>query len=458
MDVDEAAGELPVILDQPVTNTEDIHVTAPLRRTTLLRVTLPYNIRKPPHGPATVRVSYFDRATLHTADSGRSHANRTRLSDSAPIARPWIGAPGTPMRRTTATCASRAGHESYLLLPFRDMGLIDVRRFSVTTFVDSKGELAVSDVELAEEDEWEINLAQVVEVNALCVPAKVADLPSYEKRTALAGELPAGRAGARFLSGTGVQGERGSRQAVCKRVVWHGHAHRGCGTLLPLEPERQRSRELRYPPRQVLRRLPCIWVRPDLLFDFTSQGDEKRLAGEARGRSERRPRGTNRDQRERLDQIVAWSGRNEFHPVTMTWAYSGAEKVQVDFFDIQDYPEELFKARESVAYQEEDLGLSSVRPVDIPVPVLRQRSQGRTAAIADELYETAPQPAPGRARQIFGRNVRGEWTTADLVAPSNLRLFLGVLDQALDRRQAGATRRAGNASFQARDADPSRSL
>ena len=79
---------------------------------------------------------------------------------------------------------------------------------------------------------------------------------------------------------------------------------------------------------------------------------------------------------------------------------------------------------------------------------------GRTAAIANELYETAPQPVPERARQIFGRNVRGAWTTADLVAPSNLRLFLGVLDQALDQQQAGAPRHARSASSRAWDADP----
>jgi hypothetical protein len=48
-------------------------------------------------------------------------------------------------------CASRAGRESHLLLPFRDMGLIDVRRFWVTTRVGGPDELEVSDIGLAEE-------------------------------------------------------------------------------------------------------------------------------------------------------------------------------------------------------------------------------------------------------------------------------------------------------------------
>jgi hypothetical protein len=336
------------------------------------------------------------------------------------------------------------------------MGLIDVRRFWVTTCVEGSAELVVSDVGLAEESEWDVNLAQVVEVNALCVPAS---RPlTYQ---VMGNEL---RLLASFL-----QDKPGAPVSIRHREfkASAGHVKRfvsesfGMG-MLTAAVERYYRWKLNKSdlanfdvlPARYAGQYPVSGVRPDLLFDFTSQGNEKRLAGEARGRSERRPRGTNRDQRERLDQIVAWSGRNEFHPVTMTWAYSGAEKVQVDFFDIQGYPEELFKASKSVEYQEEDLGLSSVRPVDIPVPVLRQRSLGRTAAIADELYETAPQPAPERARQIFGRNVRGEWTTADLVAPSNLRLFLGVLDQALDQRQAGASRHTRSASALAWDVDP----
>ena len=198
---------------------------------------------------------------------------------------------------------------------------------------------------------------------------------------------------------------------------------------------------------------PASGVRLDLLFDFEGQGEERRLAGEARGRSERRPKRPGRDQRERLDQIVAWSGRNALHPVTMTWAYSGANKVQVDFFDIQNR-EDSYKTSVDDLEEAEDPALASARPADIPLPILRQRALNRIAAIANQLYETAPQPTPEGARQILGRNVRGEWTTADLVAPSNLQLFLGVLDQAPDHRQAGASRRTRNTPSQVWDADP----
>jgi hypothetical protein len=198
---------------------------------------------------------------------------------------------------------------------------------------------------------------------------------------------------------------------------------------------------------------PVSGVRPDLLFDFSSLGNERRLAGEARGRSTIRPKGVGVGQRNRLAEIVAWSGRNDFHPVTMTWAYSGSEHVQVDLFDIQ-LPQEMSVTSKGYLEEQYDyMNQQSLFPDEQP-QLIRERAVGRAATVATELYETAPQPAPERARRIFGRNVKGDWATADLLARSNLRFFLGVLDQALDRRQAGAPRQARHAPSQARDADP----
>ena len=67
MDVDEAAGELPVVLDQPVPNPEDIHATPRSCRMPLLRVTPPCNICKPPRVRATVGVHYSTALTLCVA-------------------------------------------------------------------------------------------------------------------------------------------------------------------------------------------------------------------------------------------------------------------------------------------------------------------------------------------------------------------------------------------------------
>jgi hypothetical protein len=84
---------------------------------------------------------------------------------------------------------------------------------------------------------------------------------------------------------------------------------------------------------------------------------------------------------------------------------------------------------------------------------IRPRALGRASQITDQLYATAPQGAAGPTRSVYGRNVRGSWATADLIAPSRLRFFLGLLDQPLTPAQAGAPRRRRNAAVQ-RDADP----
>ncbi|ETA03707.1 hypothetical protein CcI156_07960 [Frankia sp. CcI156] len=70
----------------------------------------------------------------------------------------------------------------------------------------------------------------------------------------------------------------------------------------------------------------------------------------------------------------------------------------------------------------------------------------RAAALEDRLFATAPPPTRGREHGAFGRTVRGEWVTADLVGPSNLRLFLGVLDRPLEPAQLGAYRRQRGAA------------
>jgi len=68
-------------------------------------------------------------------------------------------------------------------------------------------------------------------------------------------------------------------------------------------------------PAKVAAQYPSSGIRPDLLFDFTDQGRVRRLAGEARGRSSARPvHLASKNQRDRLADIVAWSGVNDLHP------------------------------------------------------------------------------------------------------------------------------------------------
>ena len=54
---------------------------------------------------------------------------------------------------------------------FSATGMIDVRRFAVATYFGDSGNLEVADVEQVDEATWDINLAEVVQVNALAVPA-----------------------------------------------------------------------------------------------------------------------------------------------------------------------------------------------------------------------------------------------------------------------------------------------
>lgn len=331
------------------------------------------------------------------------------------------------------------------------MGLIDIRRFGVATHIDGPRELVVGDVWLADEDEWEVDLAEVVKVNALAVPARRSltyQVMQNELRLLLS-----------FLSDQpGVPLSMRHREFGASTRHIKGFVSESFGLgMLTAAVERYYRWKLSDSdlanfdvlPAKFASLYPASGVRPDLLFDFSSQGNEGRLAGEARGRSTVRPKGIGSRQWDRLTEIVAWSGRNDFHLVTMTCAYSGSEQVQVDLFDIQA-PEGIDMAdkdylEEQYSYMEQPSLFLDEHP-----QLIRQRAVDRAATVATELYETAPQPTPERARRIFGRNVRGDWATADLVASSNLRFFLGVLDQALDRHQAGAPRQAR----QTRDADP----
>ena len=82
---------------------------------------------------------------------------------------------------------------------------------------------------------------------------------------------------------------------------------------------------------------------------------------------------------------------------------------------------------------------------------IRQRALGRVGDIADQLYATAPEDVSALRRTVYGHNVRGSWATADLIAPTRLRFFFGVLDRPLTQEEEVARR---GRSRPAQDADP----
>src|SRR5207248_766643 len=146
------------------------------------------------------------------------------------------------------------------------------------------GDLEVADIRLADEGTWDIDLAEVVEVNALAVPADrelTYRVMQHELRLLLS-----------FLVD-----EPGSPLALrhAEFRASSGHVKRfisesfGLG-MLTAAAERYHRWELNDSdlhnfdvlPAKVAAQYSGSGIRPDLLFEFTDQGQEKRLAGEAR--------------------------------------------------------------------------------------------------------------------------------------------------------------------------------
>ena len=335
------------------------------------------------------------------------------------------------------------------------MGVIDVRQFNVATHFGRSGDLEVAHISLADEGTWDIDLAEVVKVNGLAVPADrklTYRVMRHELRLLLS-----------FLvdePGSPLTLRRDDFRASSAHVKRFISESFGLG-MLTAAAERHHRWKLNDSdlhnfdvlPAKVAAQYPGSGIRPDLLFDFTDQGHEKRLAGEARGRSSVRPvYGANKDQRDRLADIVAWSGVNDLHAVTMTYAYTGAANAQVDLFDIAA-PYYLGTSKEIAVADDVDFVTTQAGRRFERLEFIRSRALARAGEITDQLYATAPQDPPGPTRSVFGRNVRGTWAAADLIAPSRLRFFLGVLDHALTREEAGAPRRRRNTVTQG-DADP----
>lgn len=196
-------------------------------------------------------------------------------------------------------------------------------------------------------------------------------------------------------------------------------------------------------------------VRPDLLFDFgNDEGEEEgRLAGEARGRSAARPgKLPHKRQHERLNEIVAWSGKNDFHPVTMTYTFTMHDRLHVDLYHVQhlglkDEPASFVDASDTA--ERERLRGRRYEPVQS----LRSRALNRVMEITDQLYETAPEGVDGTEVAVFDREVRGSWSSTDLLFGSGTRFFLGVLSAPLSPEQASRPRRR-RIRQQDRESDP----
>ncbi|MEU3626927.1 hypothetical protein [Amycolatopsis coloradensis] len=224
-------------------------------------------------------------------------------------------------------------------------------------------------------------------------------------------------------------------------------------------------------------------VRPDLLFLDPAVGIS-RMAGEARGRSTRPPRKMRptAEQRRRLNQMLGWSERHNYHPVTMAWTCLGGPALAVDLFDVtlppsgqrrppsapasepppgSRVPDAEVEGPRSIATAGDASGGGIVDPQgERTNERLADRSyhavdgtdesgfsgmdfemgmRAYARNFVDYLYETAPE----NGRQVLDDEpVRGGWVKTDLVGSSKTHLFLGVLrSEQLEDRQDTLRRR-----------------
>jgi hypothetical protein len=173
-------------------------------------------------------------------------------------------------------------------------------------------------------------------------------------------------------------------------------------------------------------------ICPDLLFSFDNGGAPWRLAGEARGRSTPRPKGSQSTVVRRLNEILGWSARHSHHPVVMTWAYTGSSQVKVD----------LFVGRGEGATSPSDIEPGTTVPLgfeeDLPVEAIVSRAEQDAAAAMDHLYRTGPRF--DEARGPWNHEMRGNWVTADLLDPSTTHMLLGILDRAPEQGLVASVR------------------
>lgn len=216
-------------------------------------------------------------------------------------------------------------------------------------------------------------------------------------------------------------------------------------------------------------------ARPDLLFDTPAM----RLAGEARGRSTRKPPlSPSQEQRNRLNALLPWAVFHG-HKLVMTWAYLTGGGITVDWFtedgglpglrdplgvflppepdpsqpDVDGSPATVDRSATQASeappdFSEErsdDDGQSDI-PSDAPPErdrrfddtspsALLEGARSRTLQIEQRLFATAPaRPAPIR---VAGRPMRGEWVSLDLVGSPVGSLLVALLDEPLSPEASG---------------------
>jgi hypothetical protein len=332
------------------------------------------------------------------------------------------------------------------------MGDVDFRFFSFIADRDSTGKVIAEHVVLDGHYQLPVRAADVIRVNALAVqlraPVNYAVL-RHELRLVLS-FLPDQVGQPLGLRQTEFRASSSHIQRFVTESFGLGMLTAAVESEFGWELNERSLDHFDVLPTRLAGLYKSMGPRPDLLFRFHGRGHPWRLAGEARGRSARRPKTDNASaaQRSRLNEILGWSARHNFHPVTMTWAYTGSSIVEVDLFVLDKghfYVDELL---EEIKGDE-----PKFLPRELSPTVMMARAEKVLRQVADDLYRTAPDPV--ETRPVFNRRVRGDWVRADLVGPSNAHLFLGVLDSEISTDQLASIRRhPGSLGRSQRTEDP----
>ncbi|MEU8631794.1 hypothetical protein AB0C38_06495 [Amycolatopsis sp. NPDC048633] len=349
------------------------------------------------------------------------------------------------------------------------MPTADLRVFRCTSGYNSAGEHVLEDAVFDRQGPMPIRIPSLLEVNALATPlhrALTYRLKQHELNLVLsflkarptggvAARLDDLRAAARHIRGFVIESVgMGMLTATMRDFYrWSGnHEHLEHFDALPLHIKGNYLRG---------------GVRPDLLF-LDPFAPKNRIAGEARGRSTKPLASSmpSKAQQQRLDEILDWSARHSYHPVTMAWTCFGGPTLSVDLFHIEFPPPAQRR---------------STRPPDTPAPtgsrprkerstrrpgmppsadeesgrIPRSRNgadrveqrpreessfsdqeddrdevrglQANVTTSIERLWRTAP---PGDRTQVFNEGpVRGDWVSANLLGAARTHLFLGVLGE-----------------------------
>lgn len=276
------------------------------------------------------------------------------------------------------------------------MAEVRVRRFVVSPPLPGIP-IEPNDVQIVDSGAMELNLADVLRVNALAVPYRghlLAELVQREMALVMSlfGHTPPGVPLRRHRA---FDGSSSHIRRFATEVLALGAL---TAVVRDDEPKLSDVAHFDALPPEFQGVYPSNGTRPDLRFG----GQGAVLAGESRGRSKPPPQHvlTATAQRKRLDQLLSWSRRPGCDPVSMAWTWMQENRTTIDFFRFTEDTSAPATDLAVVHRLEQRLRTTEPAPAsrtDAPSPP----SSGWAAKdhLEDEDLYFAAASTPGRARE-----------------------------------------------------------